>query len=240
MNRYYYEFAGFGFHNGEVSEEDETKLKNLGDIDIISSECFSKMGNSREILKDKENQSIEKIAEALYCLNKEAKQIRDDREKLKVELFENYKYYDSIDRGYNHPKEAIRYWEEGCGWAICCDSDGCGHPEELEKNDPNYDAEHEASYCDSKYNLCEDCKKEINVAEAEIERLNSEHQKLSDMKYEIAGIYELKDEIIKWLKENKNIVPIGYHSFPDSEYQGEYSEESYDDEEYDNDEYDDD
>jgi hypothetical protein len=238
MNRYYYEFSGFGFHNGEVSEEDETKLKNLGNIDIISSECFSKMENAREILQDKENQSIEKIAEALYCLNKEAKKIRDDREKLKVELFENYKYYDSTVREYRHPREAIKYWEEGCDWAICCDNDSCKHPEELKKDDLGYQEEHETSYC-SRYNLCEDCQEEVRTAKAEIERLNGEHQKLSDMKYEIAGIYELKDEIIEWLKENKNIVPIGYHSFPDSEYQEREYSESYDDE-YDNDEYDDD
>jgi hypothetical protein len=223
MNRYYYEFGGFGFHNGEVSEENEKKLRCLGDIDIISSECSSKIENWAEILKNKENQTIEKIAEALYCLNKQAKKIRDSREKLKIELFENYKYYDSVDREYEHPKEAIKEWETGCDWAICCDSDGCGHPEDLEKDDPNYESEHETNYC-SEYNLCDDCQKEINAAEAEIERLNNEHQKLADMKYEISNLYKQKDEIIEWLKENKQITPIGYHSFPDSEYQGEYRE----------------
>ena len=219
MNRYYYEFGGFGFHNGEVSEEDEKNLKCLGDIDIISSECSSKMENWSEILKNKEKETIERIAEALYCLNKEAKKIRDSREKLKTELFENYKYTDEYGREWDNPRDAIKDIEEGCGWAICCDDIACKHPEELEKDDPDYESEHETSYC-SRFNLCETCESDKNIAEAEIERLNGEHQKLKDLKYKISDIYETKNEIIKWLKENKQIVPVGYHSFPDREYQG--------------------
>jgi hypothetical protein len=62
--------------------------------------------------------------------------------------------------------------------------------------------------------------------------LNNEHEKLKDLKDEISDLYEIKDETIEWLKENKQIVPIGYHSFPDREYQGEYREyQDYDEEE---------
>ena len=238
MNRYYYEFGGFGFHNGEVSEEDEKKLKCLGDIDIISSECSSKMESWSEILKNKENETIEKIAEALYCLNKEAKKIRDSRENLKTELFENYKYTDGYDREWDNPRDAIKDIDKGCDWAICCDNDCCKHPEELEKDDPNYEEEHETSYC-SRYNLCDDCQKYKNASEAEIERLNNEHQKLKDLKNEMSDLYKIKDETIEWLKENKQISPIGYHSFPDSEYQGEIQDYDEYEGEY-NEEYDED
>jgi hypothetical protein len=273
MNRYYYEFGGFGFHNGEVSEEDETKLKCLGDIDIISSEGSSKLENWSEILKNKENETIEKIAEALYCLNKEAKKIRDSRENMKEELF-------GEDVGYNQ-KDEMSSTRLRDAYAICIYGDAwltqkqydnywddinCYIPDfsdlsksEIEKiknkiKEGNYNKENK--YESDEIGDCyindggelvigddqgeewnqEDCIfncEKLDESRDEIEKSKKEvsdkHEKLSDMKDEISDLYEIKDETIDWLKENKQITPIGYHSFPDSEYQGEYQD--YDEEE---------
>lgn len=146
----------------------------------------------------------EKIAEATYIINKQAKRLRDERQKQKWRLFSGeYEWEDRVGLVRPFIEQLLDYWEEGCQEWECLDC-------ESEPIDCNNE-EHEKTYCRNKFELCSYCKDEVNHLK---DHINEEHEKLTELRDQIEEIYTLKDNAIAYALEHGAKV-LGYHEFSD-------------------------
>lgn len=164
------------------------------------------------------------LSTAIFVISKEAKRIRDERDELKAEIFENhdpeaicniyaYCVYGGTPLDYDQYRD---YWHDmHCGSEcdrVECDTCGtetrdectCGHADSVSGCD-----------CDDGYSDEDVTKLERSVAVCADAR-NAQHERLAELRDEKAALYDdLKSPALAKAKAEGVAEVLGYHKFAD-------------------------
>ena len=220
----FYKFGHHSFHSGEKTKTD--KIPYLGritkTIDAENRSGITTEVAARHCLTGLAERHLSTVSAALHFLNKKAKKLRDENEKLRQEKNEiastiygdDHEPYAAIcpfSGVFLTKEEYENYWD---GW-------------HLKTECPNLDDKNQKCQCENSYTEKNDDELEKSAAE-----FDKKHKKIQAIKEKISlnakkieKLYTEKDKIITKLESLGRIRPMGYHIFPNFAKNEQYRDE---------------